>query len=225
MVDGTAAEAPLNRRERNKARTRRAIEEAALELFGEHGFEGTTAEMIAEKADVSLRTFFRYFPSKELVLYGFQTEVIDRFREALAAQPPDLAPLDAVRAAYAEYAAQVPYERSGKNQRFLSIFRDAPSLRGRSGQMLLAWEGAVVDGLRLRSGGGSSPGEAPDELDPELVGAVVGAVLKWATRTWMADPQSDLHAIALTGLDRIDVRATGATAAPATASTRRRRSR
>jgi AcrR family transcriptional regulator len=56
------------RRERKKQRTAEAIRHAATELFLAHGYDGTTTEQIAEAADVSVSTFFRYFPTKESVL-------------------------------------------------------------------------------------------------------------------------------------------------------------
>jgi AcrR family transcriptional regulator len=76
------------RRERKKQRTREALIDASFELFAEKGFEATTVEEIADAVDVSSRTFFRYFSSKEDVALTFQEEQFVAMREALAAQPP-----------------------------------------------------------------------------------------------------------------------------------------
>lgn len=79
--------------------TRAALEEAALRLFAEKGYEQTTVEEIAEAADVAVRTFFRYFNSKQHVLFGDVTHNrIASTREALDARPPGEPPLESIRA-------------------------------------------------------------------------------------------------------------------------------
>jgi AcrR family transcriptional regulator len=82
-------------RERNKTRTREAIRRAAMQLIESNGYASTTVEQIAEAAEVSASTFFRYFSSKQSVL---MTDVIDRFAvSALAAQPAGISTMQALR--------------------------------------------------------------------------------------------------------------------------------
>jgi AcrR family transcriptional regulator len=86
-------------RERVKARTRRELIDAALTLFAERGFDDVTVDDIAEAADISPRTFFRYFPVKEdVVLADLEDSTATLLRE-LAARPPEEPPLTALRAA------------------------------------------------------------------------------------------------------------------------------
>src|SRR3954451_19337030 len=87
----------LGRRERKKLRTREALIDAAFAQFADRGFEATTVEDIAEAVDVSSRTFFRYFSSKEDVVLTFHEEQFDAMKAALAAQPPDRPVITAMR--------------------------------------------------------------------------------------------------------------------------------
>lgn len=84
-------------RELKKQRTRDLLLRSALELFTEHGYEETTVDDIAEAADVSQRTFFRYFSSKEDVAFALQDEVEARFFDAVVARPADESPMRALR--------------------------------------------------------------------------------------------------------------------------------
>ncbi|MCX5225997.1 TetR/AcrR family transcriptional regulator [Streptomyces sp. NBC_00233] len=84
-------------RERKKQRTREALIRVALELFTAHGYERTTVDEIVDTVEVSQRTFFRYFSSKEEVAFAVQQMVEERFVEALRRRPPGEGPFDAMR--------------------------------------------------------------------------------------------------------------------------------
>jgi len=93
-----ATEQPLGLRERKKIKTRQAIRREAFRLFDANGYAATTVEQIADAAEVSPSTFFRYFPSKESLLLA---DDLDRLvLAAFEAQPPDLSPTEAIRRAY-----------------------------------------------------------------------------------------------------------------------------
>ncbi|MFB7030657.1 MULTISPECIES: TetR/AcrR family transcriptional regulator [unclassified Streptomyces] len=84
-------------RERKKQRTRDALIRVALELFTAQGYERTTVDEIVEAVEVSQRTFFRYFSSKEEVAFAVQQMVEERFVRSLEQRPPAEGPLDAMR--------------------------------------------------------------------------------------------------------------------------------
>ncbi|MEF3115451.1 TetR family transcriptional regulator [Streptomyces chrestomyceticus] len=86
-------------RERKKQRTRDALIRSALELFTAHGYDATTIDEIAEAVDVSQRTFFRYFASKEEVVFAVHEMVEARFVEELERRPAAEAPLEALHSA------------------------------------------------------------------------------------------------------------------------------
>src|SRR5579862_763133 len=94
---------PDGLRERKKARTRASLREHALRLFREQGYTATTVEQIAAAAEVSPSTFFRYFPTKEDVIW--QDDMDTRMVEAFERQPAELSPLAAMRAAIREMVA------------------------------------------------------------------------------------------------------------------------
>src|ERR1700712_5660908 len=106
-----AADATMGLRERKKAMTRLALEDAALELFAVKGFDHTTVDEISEACDVSRRTFFRYFASKEDIFSGDKDEHQDEMFELIASRPADEPALDSLRATIVALAAEFEADR------------------------------------------------------------------------------------------------------------------
>ncbi len=84
-------------RERKKQQTREKIEQVALHLFAERGYDETTLAEIAEAADVSPRTIFAYFQSKEDILFCDEPSLYERLEQTLEQRPPGATTVDALR--------------------------------------------------------------------------------------------------------------------------------
>ena len=100
-----ATEPALGLRERKKLQTRETIARVGLELFAERGYEHTTLADIAEAANVSKRTIFAYFESKEDILFCDQPEFFEQFRMALEQRPPEQTTIDALHDLFAAMAS------------------------------------------------------------------------------------------------------------------------
>jgi AcrR family transcriptional regulator len=125
---GTVIDAP-GLRERKKARTREAIIDAALELFERQGFDATTVEDIAEAADVSPRTFFRYFDTKLDVVMARNVDDSDDIDDLIAALPADVGPLEAVHRVLRQKLAGQLAEGNDSVLREMRIVMSSPGLR------------------------------------------------------------------------------------------------
>jgi AcrR family transcriptional regulator len=117
----------LGRRDRKKLETRAALERAALTLVSERGLTGVTVEDIAEAVDVSSRTFFNYFPSKEDALIGRNRMIGGDLGERLAAVPGVLPALEALHLILREQAEHVQDQREWWMLR-LKVLDQNPSL-------------------------------------------------------------------------------------------------
>ena len=147
----TVDQAPT-RRERKKLETRRALERAALRLFAEQGYEQTTVEEIAEAADVAVRTFFRYFSSKQDVLFGdVVTDRVSRLRAELARRPEDERPLDSIRTVMNLLDFSGPDEEEQVLAR-MDLMRHQPSMVTRYLEIINAMRLVVVEFVAARTG-------------------------------------------------------------------------
>ena len=94
-------------RARRVAKTRRAIVDAARDLFEEHGYDGTTIDQIADRADIAPRTFFRYFPSKEALVFAEMSDLRTDLFAGLDERPRSEHPLESLVHALADYCLRI----------------------------------------------------------------------------------------------------------------------
>src|SRR5580700_4781654 len=119
-VSTSAWDRSLPLRERKKLRTRRALADAALRPFTENGFGSTTLEEVAEEAEVSKSTFFRFFPAKEAAAIEAETELWTAYLAALSERELSGPVLGELHQAVAETVAGLD---PGWDQRFLATRR------------------------------------------------------------------------------------------------------
>lgn len=134
-------------RERKKQRTRQAIEAAAFRLFEERGFGATTIADIAAAADISPRTFFGYFASKEAVLWGGSDEAFAAFERDLAApRERGTTALDVLREwCHAWFTEHPPDE--GRERLLHRLKLSEPSVAAHERRLLAAFEDAMTSAL------------------------------------------------------------------------------
>jgi AcrR family transcriptional regulator len=167
-------------RERKKERTREQLVGAALRLFTQRGYEETTIDDVVDAVEVSPRTFFRYFQSKEDVLVAWVDEFIERVRAALAARPPDEEPFTALRHALTE--AVTVYDT--KRAHFITLERfiaRTPAVRAQKLEKLGRCSQVMIDVLAQRLGV-----DAQRDLAPRLLANCAIGILGAAVNTWIA---------------------------------------
>jgi AcrR family transcriptional regulator len=169
-------------RERKKLATRLALHEAALRLVAERGLDSVSADDIAARADVSPRTFFNYFPTKEAAILSWDEAASDRAREAVVARPPEEDPYTAVSAVLADVLG---LEAAGEVwRRHVLLVRELPELLARSHLVRGQMEEALAAGVAERIG------QEPEDLVPLVVATTVLAASRVAIRSWLAAPEA-----------------------------------
>ena len=172
------------------------LEQAAMELFIERGFEQATVTEIARRAGLTQRTFFRHFADKREVLFWGQGALQELLVSTVGSAPASAAPIDAVAAAL-EVAGASLQERHEHARQRQAIINANPELRERELIKLATLASAIAAALRQR--GVSDPAAS-------LTAEAGIAVFKVAFERWVSDPgQPDLPKIIRQSLD--DLRA------------------
>jgi AcrR family transcriptional regulator len=177
---------PVSLRERKKLATRRLLRRAALDLVAARGLSNVTVEDIAEAAEVSPRTFFNYFPTKEAALFGGDPDGAAQLRDRVACGVPGKSSLDVLRAVLAEDAEEIADEMRSLGGdpadwlRRMKVARTDPHVRAAHAAQMAMTERAIAEGLAARLGTDLETDPYPGVLAAAAVGAVRASMAFWA---------------------------------------------
>jgi AcrR family transcriptional regulator len=170
---------------RSGEEVRRRLQEAALVLYREHGYDATTAAEIAAEAGVTERTFFRHFPDKREVLFGGQDALRAALAQAIAGVPDATAPLAVLDQAFRAMVPHLELNRPFAQPR-AEIIAAVPALSERQLAKIASVQDAAAEALLARG----------IPVRQALLAAQVGiAVFGQAVREWMPDPTADFGSL------------------------------
>ena len=177
MVEKLTSTAKPSRRQEHKTRTQRALQQAALDLFARNGYDTTTTDEIAERAGVSARTFFRYFPTKDSVLFVGEYGWFQSLTEAFLAQPDSLSDIDALlETLLANEVARRPF------QLWERAVASSPTLRG------VVYEHQQQDIATLADAVATRRGLTKADEGCRLLATIVLYTYRRALTRWLAGP-------------------------------------
>lgn len=161
---------------------RRRLQQAALELFQERGYDATTTAEIAARAGVTERTFFRHFPDKREALFDGEAEFRDALAAGVLAAPADAGPLAALRAAFASVEPMLARNRGFSEPR-QAVIAQSPALQERVLTKTAGLTAALAAALRRR---GVAPAAAT------LAAQVGMAAFSHAIALWIEHPDAPM---------------------------------
>jgi AcrR family transcriptional regulator len=167
------------RRDRKKQQTRAALITAALRLVDERGLERVTVEEISQAADVSTRTFFNYFATKDDALIGDPLIEAQEMREQLAAIPPEIPVIGALLLAISPAVAEIQAHQDLWFTRMRVIENNPTLLTALHARGTIA-EREFIAAIAERAGTPADSGY------PQVAAAVMGAAFRAALLRWAA---------------------------------------
>ena len=175
----TATAPEPNRRERNRVRRHEAIEAAALDLFAERGYESTTVEEIAQRADVSMRTFFRYFASKDQTVFNDLPPTDGELGQRLLTHAPTDDVWTLLRTCYCDIARHHTPDALRRIKTRYRLIHSTPALLARHAEYNRLEQREVVRALLER-------GTDLDEAELTLIVAVAYTTIWHAVERWVS---------------------------------------
>ncbi|WP_327320087.1 mycofactocin system transcriptional regulator [Streptomyces sp. NBC_01235] len=191
-LDGATA-----RTGRPRATSRAQLERVGFELFARHGFDSTTVDDIAAAAHISRRTFFRYFASKNDLVWGDFEGHLLQFRALLAGADPDTPMMDALCEAVVRFNRFDPADVPWHAQRMELILR-VPTLQADATLRYASWRAIVSEFVAQRTGLPS------DALVPRLTGHAALSAAVAAYEQWLSVPGSDLSDLLRRAIRQLD---------------------
>ncbi len=191
-------EKTVSRRELKKNHTREVLTGAARRLFLEKGFDETTVAEIAAVADVSQRTFFRYFPTKEAIAFSRHYQRVARLQDLLDATEAESA-FGRVRGALVEFAGYYMDNRDDLQVDW-RIVLSSPLLIARDVENDRHFEGAIATTLGDREGESELSRRRARVMAAAVFGAIRAVVLEWLH----GGGESDLVALGQEALDLME---------------------
>jgi len=173
---------------RPAATTRGELELVALQLFAERGFDATTVDDVAEAAGIGRRTFFRYFASKNDVVWGDFDAALDNLRAQLAAVPGEVPLMDGLREAVKAFN-QLPEGAEPQHRVRMAMVLHTPALQAHSTLRYAGWRAVIAQHVAARVGA------QPGDFGPALLAHQVLASAVAAYEQWLDRPGSDLQAL------------------------------
>lgn len=172
-------------RGRAKATTHGELSLIALDLFIERGFDRTTVDDVASAAGIGRRTLFRYFPSKNDLLWGDFDLQLEAMRARLAGTSREVPLIETLRAAVVEFNRFPESERPRHRSRMQMLSR-IPSLQAHSTLRYADWRRVIAEHVASRRG------EDPDDLTPQTMAWACLGLCLGAYDQWLAGTDLDL---------------------------------
>jgi mycofactocin system transcriptional regulator len=173
-------------RGRRPATSRAELEHVAFDLFDSRGFEQTTVDDIAAAAGIGRRTFFRYFASKNDVVWGEFDAALARMRERLGASPDQLGLMATIRASLLEFNRVDEAEEPWLHRRMRFILR-VPALQAHATLRYADWRAVLAEFVGTRLGVPAA------SLVPQAIAHATLGVSVAAYEQWLARPEVGLQ--------------------------------